>query len=142
MGTSRESAAISRREALWYAGMVLAGSPFLAWSCSGEAVPAFAAEWASDFPSAGMLDAARRIGERHLATVASNPQGAADLLARAVDIIRRAPDRSAAVARLREAVRRDFASNQTRQLDGWVLSETELSVCALLARPGGRPSAG
>jgi hypothetical protein len=122
--------------------MVLAGSPFMAWSCRRELSPEVVGEWASDFPAAGLLDAARRIGERHLATAASDPQGAARLSARATDIIRRASDRSAAVADLREAVRRDFASNQTRQLDGWVLSETELSVCVLLARPSAGASAG
>ena len=34
---------------------------------------------------------------------------------------------------LQEQIRRDFAENRTMDLHGWILSETEVRICALLA---------
>jgi len=45
-------------------------------------------------------------------------------------------DPAALYEQVRELHRSDFAAGRTLQLSGWVLSETELRLCALLAQMG------
>ena len=48
-----------------------------------------------------------------------------------LDVIAQAPTRQAALTALGRAVRRDFQEGRTIELQGWVLSRTELELCAL-----------
>ena len=44
-----------------------------------------------------------------------------------------APDQDCALADLQDAVRADFEARVIADLEGWTLSETELSLAALVA---------
>jgi hypothetical protein len=80
--------------------------------------------------------AARRLGQLyiHQVPVEDDPRilarlTAASLGAQQADVI--ALDRTSLRHRLDARVRGDFASGNTVQLDGWVLSRTEARLCAL-----------
>jgi|SRR5687767_13886298 len=83
------------------------------------------------------VDAARAVGEAYLRqlnvepTRASILQHAADTL----EILAKAPSQKAALSALVTAVRRDFAEGRVLVLEGWVLSRTEVELCALTVLP-------
>jgi hypothetical protein len=123
--------------------------------CGGEAPPhntisepdAGTAEDASVLPDAASdsagaerlyfaaddLDAVYDLGMRYLAALAIPLTAAAvrEAARSTVGLIESASTDSAAVSALVERVRDDFQRDVTLDLDGWVLSRTELDLCAL-----------
>jgi hypothetical protein len=85
----------------------------------------------------GSAAAARGIGEEYLRSV-----GAENTLASILDVTRNAlkslesgSTPQAAITALVRAVRADFQSGRTLELQGWVLSRTEVELCALTLLP-------
>lgn len=85
-------------------------------------------------------DAARAIGEAYLRQLGAEPTRAAILehTAGAVQILGAARSQKAALNELASAVRRDFQEGRVLQLEGWVLSRTEVELCALTLLPASR----
>jgi hypothetical protein len=86
---------------------------------------------------AGSVEAARTIGEAFLKHL--NVERSHDAIVAAandtLELIARAPGNSAAITALVQGVRRDFRSDRVVQLEGWVLSRTELDLCLLALLP-------
>ena len=83
-------------------------------------------------------DSARAVGRRYLATVPAEAdhRWLAQEIARSMDLAlaelaSRPPTVLAQL--LRQRIRRDFREQRMRALDGWLLSMTELRLCALAA---------
>lgn len=82
--------------------------------------------------------AARAIGEAYLRHLNIQPTRASILAhtRRAREIVATASTESSAVTALSDAVRRDFTEGRVLLLEGWVLSLTEVELCALTLLPG------
>ena len=82
-------------------------------------------------------DAARAIGEAYLRQLGVAPTRASILehTAGALQILTAARSQKAALTDLAGAVRRDFQDGRILQLEGWVLSRTEVELCALTLLP-------
>jgi hypothetical protein len=83
---------------------------------------------AAYFGDAGLDDAAV-IGDRYLRQLGD---GTAEALQPTRELLDSQPDAAAAVTALEAAVAEEFAADAWRDLDGWILSPTELSLCALV----------
>jgi len=82
----------------------------------------------------GAAVAAAEIGRaflRHL-QLAETPEAIRSTAEATLQIIARAGTVQAARTALRRAVRRDFQEGHYLQLHGWILSRTELELCALV----------
>jgi hypothetical protein len=120
------------------------GTPLLTrgLSADGQAAStvsesARASQTAAGFFGTTQADAARAIGEAYLRDrgIDSSPAGilaaARDTLA-LIDAVR---TQTGVTAALVAAVRRDFQEGRIIQLHGWVLSRTEVELCALTLLP-------
>ena len=83
------------------------------------------------------ISAARAIGEAYLRQLEVEPTRASILehTAGALQIIAAARTQKAALTGLVSAVRRDFQEGRVLQLEGWVVSRTEVELCALTLLP-------
>ena len=83
------------------------------------------------------ISAARAIGEAYLRQVEAEPTRASILehTAGMLQIIATARTQKAALTELVSAVRRDFQEGRVLQLQGWVVSRTEVELCALTLLP-------
>ena len=63
--------------------------------------------------------------------LAVTPESVREAARDTLDVIAQARTRQAALTALRQAVRRDFQEGRSIELQGWVLSRTELELCAL-----------
>jgi hypothetical protein len=81
--------------------------------------------------------AARAIGEAYLRHLGLQPEREAILehARGALDIIASARTQQAATTALVGAVRRDFQEGRALQLEGWVVSRTEVELCLLTLLP-------
>jgi hypothetical protein len=86
---------------------------------------------------AGSLETARPIGEAFLKHLNIERNNDAILAAAndTLELMARAPGNSAAITALVQSVRRDFRNDRVVQLEGWVLSRTELDLCLLALLP-------
>jgi hypothetical protein len=82
-------------------------------------------------------DAARAIGEAYLRQLGVEPIRASILehSSRAIKILGAAGSQKAALASLASAVHRDFQEGRVLLLEGWVVSRTEMEICALTLLP-------
>jgi hypothetical protein len=82
-------------------------------------------------------DAARAIGEAYLRRLEIEPTRASILehTGGALQILAAARSQKAALTALASAVRLDFREGRVLQLEGWVLSRTEVELCALMLLP-------
>ena len=82
-------------------------------------------------------DGARAIGEAYLRQLGVEPTRASILehSRRALEILATARSQKAALTQLVSAVRRDFQDGRVLQLEGWVVSRTEVELCALMLLP-------
>jgi hypothetical protein len=120
------------------------GTPFFASSASGSAAQATLpgppldrhSQAAASYFGAG-AGAARAVGEAYLRQLDLQPDRDAILeLTRGVmDIIASASSQQAAVTALVGAVRRDFRDGRVLQLEGWIVSRTEVELCVLTFLP-------
>ena len=92
------------------------------------------AQVAAGYLGAGAGDAARTIGEAYLRQlgIENTPAAIAAATSDTLRLIAGAAGESAAVAALVQAVRRDFREVRTVELEGWVLSRTEVDLCLLV----------
>jgi hypothetical protein len=79
------------------------------------------------------LEAAQSIGRARLRALGVGETGKDILVAtsRTLEIINRAATDKEAIQALTEAVRGDFVEARTLDVDGWVLSQTEVDLCVL-----------
>lgn len=120
------------------------GTPFFASSASVSAAQTTLpgpqldrnSQAAASYFGAGAV-AARAIGEAYLRQLDLQPDRDAILeLTRGVlDIIASAGSQQAAVTALVSAVRRDFREGRVLQLEGWIVSRTEVELCVLTLLP-------
>lgn len=84
-------------------------------------------------------DAARAIGEAYLQHIGieGSSAGIRAAAAGAIALIDAARTQTAITAALVAAVRRDFQEGRVIELHGWVLSRTEVELCALTLVPAG-----
>ena len=82
-------------------------------------------------------NAARAIGEAYLRRLEVEPTRASILehTASAWRILAAARSQKAALTELVSAVRRDFLEGRVLQLEGWIVSRTEVELCALTLLP-------
>jgi hypothetical protein len=86
----------------------------------------------------GADDPAAKVGALYLRKLNADasPLSIVRIARNTVRIIERAPNEEKAFEALAAAVKRDFRSDRTVQIDGWILSRTEADLCALsLLRP-------
>jgi len=85
-------------------------------------------------------DAARAIGHTYLRYLQVDPTRASILehAAGALQLLATARSQKAALTELVSAVRRDFREGRVLQLEGWVLSQTEVELCALTLLPASK----
>ena len=131
---------VPRREFLLQA-LLACGAPYLPIPAGAQirepaprsAAPDRGARLAEGYLGATSLDAARAIGEAFLTHL--NLERSNDSIATAaqstLDVIARAPSAAAAISALVQNVRRDFRTDRFVQLEGWLLSRTELDLCLL-----------
>ena len=81
----------------------------------------------------GSTDAARTVGTAYLRQLGLEPIPASILQAArgATRTIERASSQEKAIAALVRDVRRDFREERSVQVEGWILSRTEVELCAL-----------
>jgi hypothetical protein len=79
------------------------------------------------------LEAVYALGMRYVAALAIplTAEAVREAARSTVGVIETAPSDSAALTTLAERVRQEFSTDVTFDLDGWVLSRTELDLCAL-----------
>ena len=120
------------------------GTPFMRSVASAGARQEPQAETGADLKSADAAlyfgagaDAARAIGEAYLRQLEVAPTRASilDHTEGALQILTAARSQKAAVTDLAGAVRRDFQDGRVLLLEGWVLSRTEVELCALTLLP-------
>jgi hypothetical protein len=94
------------------------------------------ARLASDYFGAS-ADAARAIGEAYLRQLGVEPTRASILehAGDALAIFGTVKGQQAVTTALVSAVRRDFQEHRVLELDGWVLSRTEVQLCVLTLLP-------
>jgi hypothetical protein len=82
-------------------------------------------------------EAARVIGEAHLRQLHVEPTRASILehAGDALEILRTVKSEEAVFTALVSAVRRDFQEGRLLELDGWILSRTEVQLCTLMLLP-------
>jgi hypothetical protein len=88
------------------------------------------------------LEAAQTIGRARLRAlgVGETAEAIAGPTAATLALIAAAPDEQTAIDALVAAVRRDFAEGRSIEVEGWVLSPTEVDLCMLaLVAPAARP---
>ena len=116
------------------------GTPFVAPVESARAAQTPPADLQTDINSGAAasyfgtaISAARAIGEAYLRQLEVEPTRASILehTAGALQIIATARTQKAALTELVSAVRRDFQEGRILQLEGWVVSRTEVELCAL-----------
>jgi hypothetical protein len=120
------------------------GTPFVAPAVSTSAYQGPPAEPRTDADSRAAAsyfgtsaDAARAIGEAYLRQLDVQPTRASILehTAGALQILAAARNQKAALTELTSAVRRDFQEGRVLLLEGWVVSRTEMEICALTLLP-------
>src|SRR5687767_4161957 len=120
------------------------GTPFAASIASASATPGAQAQPRTDMDSGdasiyfgAAADAARAIGEAYLRQleVAATRASILANTAGALQILTAARSQKAALTDLAGAVRRDFQDGRILLLEGWVLSRTEVELCALTLLP-------
>jgi hypothetical protein len=120
------------------------GTPLVAHIVSATADQTTPAEQSGDRDSRAAAsyfgtgaDAARAIGEAYLRQLGVEPTRAAIIehTGTALQILATARSQKAALTELASAVRRDFQDGRILQLEGWVLSRTEVELCALTLLP-------
>jgi hypothetical protein len=81
----------------------------------------------------GRTDAARTVGSAYLRQLGLEPTPAAILQAArgATRTIERASSQEKAIAALVRDVQRDFREERSVQVEGWILSRTEVELCLL-----------
>jgi hypothetical protein len=84
------------------------------------------------------IAAARAIGEAYLRRQNAEPTQASIIehSAGALRILAAARTETTALTELASAVRRDFRDGRVLELEGWVLSRTEVELCTLTLLPG------
>jgi hypothetical protein len=120
------------------------GTPFAALVASASAAPRLQRESDSDvdfrlaatYFGAG-VDAARSIGEAYLRHLNVEPTRASILqhTTNALQLLTTARSPEATFTALVAAVRGDFGDGRVVVLEGWVLSRTEVELCALTLLP-------
>jgi hypothetical protein len=120
------------------------GTPFAASVASASAAPRPQAEprgdidsrFAASYFGAG-VDAARAIGEAYMRQLQLSPTREAILehTSGVMQIVAAARSQQAAVNALVSAVTRDFQEGRVLVLEGWVVSITEVELCALTLLP-------
>jgi hypothetical protein len=135
--------AYPRREFLLRA-LAACGTPFVAPVVSTSADQRPPAEQGTDINSraaasyfGASADAARVIGEAYLRHLDVQPTRASILehTDGALQILAAARNQKAALTSLAGAVRRDFQEGRVLLLEGWVVSRTEMEICALTLLP-------
>jgi hypothetical protein len=129
---------LPRREFLM-AALAACGAPVFARLTHAQtaAVPqppsSLGARVAAGYLGAGAEGSARSIAEAYLRQIGSETSSAAIEASAAATLrtISASADENAAIAALTDAVRRDFRDQRTVELGGWVLSRTEVELCAL-----------
>jgi hypothetical protein len=126
---------IPRRDFLWQA-LTVCGSALLTPGSAArgsQATPAARAARASAAYLGDRADAVRAIGEAYLRQLGRERNRESILAAArgALESIDRARDEPSAIRALVRAVREDFARGRAVQLEGWILSRTEVEICAL-----------
>ena len=98
-----------------------------------------ASQMAAGYFGTTHADAARAIGEAYLRHVGldNSPAGIRAAVGDTLAVIDAARTQAAASAALVAAVRRDFQDGRIVHLHGWVLSQTEVELCALTLLPAG-----
>jgi hypothetical protein len=88
---------------------------------------------AANYFGAG-ADAARAIGQAYLRTLEVEPTRATivEHTEGVLQILAAAGSQETALTQLASAVRSDFRLGRVVQLEGWVLSRTEVELCALM----------
>ena len=124
-----------RREFLLQA-LAACGTPFLMPLASLEARQKPQANTAAGY-FGHRIDAARTIGEayvRHMG-IGTSAESIRKASQATLKIIDRASTQQNAIAALALAVRRDFQTGRSVQLEGWIVSRTEAELCALTLLP-------
>jgi hypothetical protein len=82
-------------------------------------------------------ESARAIGEAYLHQLQIEPTRASILehAGHALQILAKARSQRAALTALVSEVRRDFQEGRVLELEGWVLSRTEVELCVLMLLP-------
>ena len=131
---------VPRRDFLLQA-LLACGAPYLPTAAAAQIrepatrtpAPDRGARIAEGYLGATSLDAARAIGKAFLTHL--NLERSNDSIATAaqstLEVIARAPSAPAAITALVQNVRRDFRTDRFVQLEGWLLSRTELDLCLL-----------
>ena len=123
------------------------GTPLVAHVVSARADQTTPAEPSGDRDSQAAAsyfgtgaDAARAIGKAYLRHLQVEPTRVSILehTSGALQILAAARSQKMALTELASAVRRDFQEARVLQLEGWVLSRTELELCALTLLPASR----
>ena len=85
----------------------------------------------------GRTDAARTVGTAYLRQLGLEPTPASILQAArgATKTIERASSQEKAIAALVRDVQRDFREERSVQVEGWILSRTEVELCILTLLP-------
>jgi hypothetical protein len=85
----------------------------------------------------GRTDAARTVGTAYLVQLGLEPTPASILQAArgATKTIERASSQQKAIAALVRDVQRDFREERSVQVEGWILSRTEVELCILTLLP-------
>ena len=125
--------------------LAAAGTPLFTRAMSADATQAAtvvpesarARHWAAGYFGTTQADAARAIGEAYLKHMGIESSPAVILAAAAgtLALIDAARTQTAITAAVVAAVRRDFQEGRVVHLQGWVLSRTEVELCALTLLP-------
>ena len=88
---------------------------------------------AAGYLGSGSLDAARKIAQAYLTqmNIDRSDQAVIEEARTTLELISRTPQRNAAISALVASVRRDFLADRMIQVEGWVLSRTEVEICLL-----------
>jgi hypothetical protein len=115
------------------AGPLAAGRGTVVTVQDAAGVSSGASRRAMGYLGEGTVEAARRIGRAGLRTLGlrESPAAIATASSPTLDLIDGAATEEAAIDSLVAAVRRDFAEGRSIDVEGWVLSATEVHLCLL-----------
>ena len=134
---------LPRREFIMEA-LAACGAPFFAQALSaqssqrpGRVGADRGSQLAVGYLGAGSLLAAQQIGEAFVAhlSIEKTNEAILDAAGTTLQLIAATPGATAAITALAQNVRRDFRNERYVQLQGWVLSRTELDLCLLALLP-------
>ena len=128
---------LARRDFLRTVAAAVVALPLASLTACGDPPPppldSEYAEILAAYFGADALADARAIGARYLEALGSD-DAAEVALGPTRALLDAQPDAAGAVAVLQAAVTVEFAGDRFYDLDGWILSPTELALCALVTR--------